>query len=147
MSGLAILIITYYDILKSDKGFRKMPGKNENIHLFVIQNEYGRLKKEQKSTMCQTQTTNSLTTYAPVPSLVPNEITKEESEQDFPNALEELRKQEIAVINEYNELKRVKQELELKIAQEIESRKDAIAKLKTEILKARESCQTLAKAL
>jgi predicted RNase H-like nuclease (RuvC/YqgF family) len=50
-------------------------------------------------------------------------------------------------MNEYTELIRVKQNLKLKISKEIETRKNTIAQLKTEILEARKYCKTLQNAL
>jgi hypothetical protein len=109
-----------------------LQSKNENIHQFIIEEEYARLRVQQEcnETFCR--------------STEQQEITS----QDVSSAtLEELFKEETALLEEKNQCMRAKQDLEQKTRDQIEAVRTRIYQLKAEIREIKKECQTLATVL
>ena len=102
--------------------------KNENIHQYIIEQEYIRLRAKQKreKTLNEEEERQAITPQSTAPA-----------------TLEELIEEETALMDEKNQLLRLKQEIEQKIHEQIENKKINIRQLKAEILKVKQECQTL----
>ena len=106
--------------------------KNENIHQYIIEQEYERLRAKQKreKTLNEEEEQQAITPQSTAPA-----------------TLEELIEEETALMDEKNQLLRLKQEIEQKIHEQIERKKASIRQLKAEILEVKQECQTLEIAL
>jgi hypothetical protein len=106
--------------------------KNESIHQFIVENEYARLRAKQKPAL-----NFDITTEMQV-------IT---SQDDSPVTLDDLIKEETALLDEKNQLIKTKQELKGRMHDQIEDKKTRIGQLEAEILQIKQECKTLANAL